>query len=70
MQQTARELIVLALHRERRISSGKAAELLRIPKELFITRSSEVGIPVIDMAMEEFESELSEAEKILLERRR
>jgi hypothetical protein len=43
--QTAREMIVFELYRRSLVSSGKAAELLGIPRLEFIQRTSELGIP-------------------------
>lgn len=69
LEQMARELIVLELYREHRISSGKAAELLGTSKIDFIKHASSLGIPYIDMSREEFEREMAEVEEITLERR-
>jgi hypothetical protein len=69
LEQTVRELIVLELYRQRRISGGKAAELLGVPKVDFIRHSSALGIPYVDMTRDEFEREMAEVEKITLEHR-
>jgi predicted HTH domain antitoxin len=45
IEQTAREMIVFELYRRSLVSSGKAAELLGIPRLEFIQRTSELGIP-------------------------
>jgi len=54
----ARELIVLELYRQGRISSGKAAELLAIPRVSFIQFASQLGIPFLDMTDEEWNAEV------------
>jgi predicted HTH domain antitoxin len=53
VERSARELIVLELYRERKISSGRSAELLGIPVLDFIQFSSALGIPFLDMTEEE-----------------
>jgi predicted HTH domain antitoxin len=62
--ETARELIVLELYRQGRISSGKAAELLGVPRVGFITYASKLGIPFFDMTDEEWQAEVEEAGRI------
>jgi predicted HTH domain antitoxin len=53
----ASEMIVLELYRRGAISSGKAGELLGMPRLDFIRHASELGIPAIDMTEEEWEHE-------------
>ena len=64
VEQTARELIVLELYRQSLISSGKAAELLAMPRVVFIQYASKLGIPYFDMSREELEDELDRLRKI------
>lgn len=63
VKDTARELIVLELYRRGRISSGKAAELLGMPRVAFVQHASSLGIPFFDMTEEEWRSELEQARK-------
>jgi predicted HTH domain antitoxin len=51
------ELMVLELYRRGTISSGKAGEILKMPRLAFIQRASAVGIPYIDMTDEEWAAE-------------
>jgi predicted HTH domain antitoxin len=60
---TARELIVLELYRQGKISSGKAAELLSIERVAFIRHASQLGIPFFDMTDEEWQAELDQVRK-------
>jgi predicted HTH domain antitoxin len=59
----ARELMVLELYRQGRISSGKAAELLNMQRLEFIQYSSRLGIPFLDMTDEEWRAEAELAKK-------
>jgi len=61
---TARELIVLELYRQGRISSGKGAELLEMHRVAFIQRASQLGIPFFDMTDEEWRAEVEQARKL------
>lgn len=54
---TVRKLIVLELYRLRRISSGKAAELLDMPRFDFVAYASDLGIPFFTMTDEQWEAE-------------
>lgn len=53
----ASEMIVLELYRRGAISSGKAGELLGMPRLDFIRHASNLGIPAIDMTADEWENE-------------
>ena len=53
----ASEMIVLELYRRGAISSGKAGELLAMPRLDFIRHASQLGIPGIDMTADEWEHE-------------
>ncbi len=57
VQDAAREMIVLELCRRGSISSGKAAELLGMPRLDFIRHASRLGIAHIDMTPDEWETE-------------
>jgi predicted HTH domain antitoxin len=52
-----KEFSVLGLYLERRISSGKAAELLDMRKREFIRLLARKGIPYFDYTDEELEEE-------------
>lgn len=62
--QAAQELIVLELYRQRRISSGKAAELLGMRRYDFIRHASDLGIPYFAMSPEEWEAERQAAKRL------
>jgi predicted HTH domain antitoxin len=64
VEQTARELIVLELYRQNRISAGKGSELLGISRWEFIIRASDAGIPYFSMTPDEWESEARQSEAI------
>lgn len=53
----ASEMIVLELYRRGAISSGKAGELLSMPRLDFIRHASNLGIPAIEMTADEWENE-------------
>jgi len=57
MEDAAREMIVLELYRRGSVSSGKAAELLGLPRLDFIRHASRLGIPYIDMTSDEWQVE-------------
>jgi predicted HTH domain antitoxin len=57
VQEAGREMIVLELYRRGSISSGKAAELLGMPRIDFIKHASRLGIPFFDMSEDEWEAE-------------
>ena len=59
-----RELVVLELYRQGRISSGKAAELLGMPRVAFIQHASRLGIPFYDMTSEEWQSEMEQLRRL------
>lgn len=59
----ARELIVLELYRQRRISSGKAAQLLGETREEFLNRAAEADVPYLDLTPSELDSEFEAAEQ-------
>jgi predicted HTH domain antitoxin len=58
----ASELIVLELYRQRRISRGKAAELLGVPLAGFLERAAHADIPYFDLTSDELRREIESAE--------
>lgn len=60
-QESVRELIVLELYREGLISSGRAAELLALPRDEFIKRAGRQGIPYFQLSREELRREIDQA---------
>jgi len=60
-----RELIALELFREGRISSGKGAELLGVPKLAFIQLLSQHGIDYFTASPEELEAEVVVLDQLL-----
>ncbi len=63
LDESVRELIVLELYRQGRISSGKAGELLGLPRASFIQYASSLGIPFFDMTAQELRSDLDNIRK-------
>ena len=57
LEQSARELIVLELYRRGTVSSGKAAELLKMKRFEFVHYASRLGIAFFDMSADEWEAE-------------
>jgi predicted HTH domain antitoxin len=64
VEEAGREMIVLELYRRGSISSGKAAELLGMPRIDFIKHASRLGIPYIDMTEEEWAAEKVASESL------
>ena len=58
----ASELIVLELYRQRRISRGKAAELLGEPLASLLQRAAHADIPYFDLTPDELRQEIESAE--------
>jgi len=54
---SARELIVLELYRRGNVSSGKAAELLRMSRREFVQHASYLGISYFEMTADEWVDE-------------
>ena len=67
--EAARELIVLELYRQHRISSGRAAELVRLSRIDFIHRAAALGIAYFDLGADEMEREIAEAGALTIEHR-
>jgi predicted HTH domain antitoxin len=63
IEQAAREMIVFELYRRGAISSGKAAELLGMPRLDFIRRTSELGIPYFRFSEDEWQAEVAESKR-------
>lgn len=63
IEETAREMIVFELYRRSLISSGKAAELLEIPRLEFIRRAGESGIPYFRFSEDEWQQEVTESKR-------
>jgi predicted HTH domain antitoxin len=63
VQEAAQEMILLELYRRGTISSGKAAELLGMPRLDFIRYASHLGISFIDMTVDEWEAEKAALEE-------
>ena len=57
LPKSIRELIVLELYRQARISSGKAGQLLGMNRFEFIRYASRLGIPYFEMTEDEWETE-------------
>jgi predicted HTH domain antitoxin len=56
-------MIVFELYRRSLVSSGKAAELLGIPRLEFIQRTSELGIPYFRFTEDEWQAEVAESKR-------
>jgi len=64
VSEVARELIILELYRRGTISSGKAAQLLNMPRFEFVRYASRLGIPFFDLTDEEWKAEQARAESL------
>ena len=64
VQEAAREMIVLELYRRGTISSGKAGEILGVPRIDFIEHASRLGIPYFNMSEAEWAAEVKAAESL------
>ena len=62
LEDAARELMVLELYRRGAISSGKAAEHMRMSRWEFVRYASRLGIPFFEMSQKEWELERMQAE--------
>jgi predicted HTH domain antitoxin len=60
----AREFIILELYRRGSISSGKAAELLRMSRWEFVHHASRLGIAFFDMTDDEWQMERLQAQAL------
>jgi predicted HTH domain antitoxin len=68
-EQAARELIVLELFRQHRISGGRAAELLNVSREDFIRHAADAGIPYFDFTPDQLKEEIDSAKQLARARR-
>ena len=64
IQQAAREMIVLELYRQGKVSSGKAAHHLGMSRLEFIPYASGLGLPFFDMTADEWAAEKAQADAI------
>jgi predicted HTH domain antitoxin len=64
IQESARELIVLELYRRGAISSGKAAQLLGVPRHSFLDLASRLGVPYFGLTGAELEQERRDSESL------
>jgi len=62
--QLVREFVVLELYRRGSISSGKAAELLGMPRWEFVRYASRLGIAMFDMTEDEWRAERAQVEDL------
>lgn len=62
--QAARELLVLELYRQAKISSGKAAELLGLTRWAFVPYAARFGLPDFDMTEDEWATEHARSAEI------
>jgi predicted HTH domain antitoxin len=62
--QAARECIVFELYRRSLISSGKAAQLLKVSRADFLKHASQLGIPYFNMTAEALEAEIAVARSL------
>jgi len=60
VRQAARELIVLELYRQGDVSSGRAAELLGMPRRDFIRYASARGIAYFQLSEDELRKEVED----------
>jgi len=65
LDKSIKELIILNLLREHKISQGKAKEILGISKSELIELMMLHSIPAIDLSSEELKKELKRSEEIL-----
>ncbi|MGD9892735.1 MAG: UPF0175 family protein [Dehalococcoidia bacterium] len=68
VEQAARELIVLELYRRDLITSGKAAELLGMPRTRFIEYAGELGVPYFRLTAAEVKADADLAHDIASQR--
>jgi predicted HTH domain antitoxin len=64
VKEAARELIVLELYRQGEVSSGKAAELLGMPRGEFIRHASARGIPYLQLNGDELRREVEDSRSL------
>jgi predicted HTH domain antitoxin len=59
LDEAAREALVMDLFRRRKISTGKACELLSLDRTAFLRRANEHNIPVYLTTEKEWEADLT-----------
>lgn len=64
VQDSAREMIVLELYRRGIISSGKAAELLKMARMDFVHFAAHLGLACLDMTEDEWTAERKRSEEL------
>jgi len=64
LKTTIRELVVLELYRQGKISSGKAGQLLNMPRFVFVNYASRLGIPFFTMTEDEWKAEKELIDKL------
>jgi len=64
VEHAVRECVVLELYRRGTISSGKAAQLLGVPRWEFVRYASRLGIAFFDMTEDEWEAERAQAKAL------
>jgi predicted HTH domain antitoxin len=62
LDEATREALVLDLFRRRKVSTGKACELLGLDREDFVRRAAELGIPVYLTTEKEWEADMAALE--------
>lgn len=64
VQETVREFVVLELYRRGAISSGKAAQSLKMSRRDFIHHASRLGVAFFDMTGDEWQNEKAQIESL------
>jgi predicted HTH domain antitoxin len=68
LDETIREIVVLDLYRQQKLSRGRSAELLGLSLRDFLDLASRAGIPYFSLTSEEWEQELMAAKELARER--
>jgi predicted HTH domain antitoxin len=63
LDEATREALVMDLFRRRKVSTGKACELLRLEREGFLHRAAELGVPVYLTTEREWEADRAALEE-------
>lgn len=64
LPELTRELVVLELYRQGVISSGRAADLLAMPRGEFIRYASARGIPYLQLSSDELRQEVEDSRSL------
>lgn len=67
LDQAAFEALVMDLFRRRKISTGKACELLGLDRLAFVRRADELGVPVYLTTEKDFEADMETLDSWLKE---